>query len=80
MDQFHVVGENTHYLLAAQTMIDVDEQKNELAKAKVVSNKVTSLGFGDAIRKKVAQYADVRDDVRGSDATKRKRNDASDIM
>ena len=27
----------------------------------------------------MAQYADVRDDVRGSQATKRKRNDANDI-
>ena len=60
MDQLYVVGENTHYLLAAQTMIELDEQKNEVAKAKVVSNKVTSLGFGDAIRKKVAQYAGVK--------------------
>ena len=60
-------------------MIDLDKEKDELAKARAVSNKITNLGFGDAIRKKVAQYADVRDDVRASQALKRKRNDANDI-
>lgn len=90
---FWLSGANTYYssggeYISAGTqlsassstvMIDVDEQKNEVAKAKVVSNKVTSLGFGDAIRKKVAQYADVRDDVRGSAVPKRKRRDAHDF-
>lgn len=79
MDQLYVVGENTHYLLAAQTMIELDKEKEELAKARAVSNRVTNLGFGDAIRKKVAQYADVRDDVRASSVPKRKRRDAHDF-
>ena len=41
-------------------MIELDKEKEELAKARAVSNRVTNLGFGDAIRKRVAQYADVR--------------------
>jgi len=48
MDQLYVAGENTHYLLAAQTMIELDKEKEELAKARAVSNRVTNLGFGDA--------------------------------
>ena len=72
-------GEDEYYVNAAQAMIDIDKEKEELAKARAVSNRVTNLGFGDALRKRVAQYADVRDDVRGSKVPKRKRKDANDI-
>lgn len=72
-------GADEHYINAAQAMIDLDKQKEEFAKARDVSNKVNTLGFGDTIRKKVAEYADVRDDVRQSEAIKRKRKDANDI-
>ena len=78
-DTLYFSEDETHYLKSAEAMIDIDKTKDELAKAKAVSKRVTNLGFGDALRKRVAKYADVRDDVRGSQATKRKRNDANDI-
>ena len=72
-------GEDEYYVTVAQAMIDLDKEKEELAKSRDVSNKVNNLGFGDAIRKKVGEYAGVRDDVRGSKAIKRKRTDAHDF-
>ena len=72
-------GADEHYINVAQAMIDLDKQKEEFAKARDVSNKVNTLGFGDTIRKKVAEYADVRDDVRASSVPKRKRRDAHDF-
>ena len=78
-DTLYFSEDETHYLKSAETMIELDKEKEELAKARAVSNRVTNLGFGDALRKRVAQYAGVRDDVRGSKVPKRKRKDANDI-
>ena len=78
-DTLYFSEDETHYLKSAEAMIELDKEKEELAKARAVSKKVTNLGFGDALRKRVAQYAGVRDDVRGSKVPKRKRKDANDI-
>ena len=78
-DTLYFSEDETHYLKSAETMIELDKEREELAKARAVSNRVTNLGFGDALRKRVAQYAGVRDDVRGSKVPKRKRNDAHDF-
>ena len=39
-------GEDEYYVNAAQAMIDLDKEKEELAKSRDVSNKVNNLGFG----------------------------------
>ena len=78
-DTLYFSEDETHYLKSAETMIELDKEREELAKARAVSNRVTNLGFGDALRKRVAQYAGVRDDVRGSKVPKRKRKDAHDF-
>ena len=68
-----------HYVSAAQAMSEIDNDKTELATSRQVAHKVNMLGHGGSLRKKIAEFADVRDDVRASKAPKRKRNDASDI-
>ena len=68
-----------HYVSAAQAMADMESPKAELQASKQVAQKVNMLGHGGSLRQKIAEFADVRDDVRASKAPKRKRNDASDI-
>ena len=60
-DTLYFSEDETHYLKSAETMIELDKEREELAKARAVSNRVTNLGFGDALRKRVAQYAGVRE-------------------
>ena len=68
-----------HYTAAAQAMIEMDEHKAQMEASKQVAQKVNMLGHGGALRKKIADFANVRDDVRASKATKRKRTDAHDF-
>ena len=68
-----------HYTAAAQAMSEMDEHKAQMDASRQVSQKVNMLGHGGALRKKIADFANVRDDVRASKATKRKRTDAHDF-
>jgi len=68
-----------HYTAAAQAMIEMDEHKAQMDASRQVSQKVNMLGHGGALRNKIADFAGVRDDVRGSAAPKRKRRDAHDF-
>ena len=68
-----------HYTAAAQAMSEMDEHKAQMDASRQVSQKVNMLGHGGALRKKIADFANVRDDVRASKATKRKRIDAHDF-
>ena len=51
-DTLYFSEDETHYLKSAETMIELDKEREELAKARAVSNRVTNLGFGDALRKR----------------------------
>lgn len=68
-----------HYTSAAQAMIEMEQHKAQMDASRQVSQKVNMLGHGGALRKKIADFAGVRDDVRGSAAHKRKRTDAHDF-
>ena len=68
-----------HYTAAAQAMSEMDEHKAQMDASRQVSQKVNMLGHGGALRKKIADFAGVRDDVRASAAPKRKRRDAHDF-
>ena len=68
-----------HYTAAAQAMSEMDEHKAQMEASKQVSQKVNMLGHGGVLRKKIADFAGVRDDVRASAAPKRKRRDAHDF-
>ena len=68
-----------HYTAAAQAMSEMEEHKAQMDASKQLSQKVNMLGHGGALRKKIADFANVRDDVRASKATKRKRTDVHDI-
>ena len=68
-----------HYTAAAQAMSEMDEHKAQMDASRQVSQKVNMLGHGGALRNKIASFANVRDDVRASKATKRKRTDAHDF-
>jgi len=68
-----------HYVSAAQAMIEMEQHKAQMDASKQVAQKVNMLGHGGALRNKIASFAGVRDDVRGSEAPKRKRRDAHDF-
>ena len=68
-----------HYTAAAQAMSEMDEHKAQMDASRQVSQKVNMLGHGGLIRKKIADFANVRDDVRASAVPKRKRRDAHDF-
>ena len=68
-----------HYTAAAQAMSEMDEHKAQMDASRQVSQKVNMLGHGGLIRKKIADFANVRDDVRASAVPKRKRMDAHDF-
>ena len=68
-----------HYTAAAQAMSEMDEHKAQMDASRQVSQKVNMLGHGGLIRKKIADFANVRDDVRASAVPKRKRQDAHDF-
>ena len=53
-----------HYTAAAQAMSEMDEHKAQMDASRQVSQKVNMLGHGGLIRKKIADFANVRDDVR----------------
>ena len=68
-----------HAMEAAQAMIEIDKHKKESATSRQVAQRVNRLGHGGSLRAKIAEFADVRNDVRASKAPKRKRKDAKDI-